>query len=219
MPTLRVNMNFRRNTLCLKLGIICRDRCGGTIVVGHHKKRRRRVLRDRQAFRPNARIPKHGKVRTGTLIKPGLSQSGDFSTRRKAHDPHAVRFDIPFRCPASDRAYRLLGVGQRVTLNRILGSGRTGKPALENKSRDPHCVQPLGDERSFQIHNQIAMSPARANHNGGAIRSSLRRQEHHDRRIVNIRYAVKGIGCGIPCLERVLPSDPAPVRPKPNLRL
>jgi hypothetical protein len=127
----RIDMNLRGDPLRFQLGKVRGHRYRRIIIGGDHQKRGRRVLWDRQVFRPNSRISKHRKIRTGTKavdrigrlglhgIKLGFSQGGDLSASRESHNPDATRLNVPLRCPASDHPDRPLRIRQGMTFNRI----------------------------------------------------------------------------------------------------
>src|SRR5437867_2715835 len=76
-----------------------------------------------------------------------------------------------------------------------------GEPVLEDERRDAHGIQPLGDQRTFQIHNKVAVTSSRTDHDRRAGGLLLRRQEHEHGGLMNVGDAMKTIRAWVPLLR------------------
>ena len=174
------------------------DRPGGLcVVVRSHKERRRCFRRHHLRKAQRSGIDEYLEIRPRTCALdriPGFVISRDgwigderrnLTTGRPAHDADARRVHLPFRRPGSHRAHGAANVFSGV-VDGVLRAGFEEQPVLQRECSDSQACEILRGLHAFVIEHQLTMSTARRNDDRSSIPLAGRRQEHGERRIVDV---------------------------------
>lgn len=120
------------------------------------------------------RIDENGEVRAAAFLSDRVTcftcievefcggHGGEMSSCRKAHDANTITFDVPVRGSHAGHSKGSSDVGKRTVWISFWES------VIQDDSDDALRIQPPGNGSPFRS-DDLAITPARANHDGGSV--------------------------------------------------